>query len=377
MDIKRIRELFSLPIFLIGAAVSVLLALLLKSPWLLLCLLAAAAIAIAIPYFQERKVKENYVQVLEKRASENFEVILENIRKMLVAPDEVESVHQLRVSIRRFRSIISLAKPQMPLKRYIKIQDFFRQRGQELAALREMDVLIKAIESCEGLEGSQMSKRLQEMRVIEQENVVRLLDDKYVEKMTKKYNEFLDIVRSREQDRFTTDFDDRIEGWDQYIINRMPKVNDLPWDKVHRVRIKSKKARYISEMFDGDIDENYSNRRKEYKKIQSDLGERCDQLRNVEAIDEWIKDDNPIITKEKEIFKAYTMNEEVQGLDELQALREQEMAEADECRQEQEELAEESAVAENTAKVESEQSADTEQTAEQRDDSQQADEEQA
>lgn len=328
MDVKKLQDYFSIPVFLIVLFVGTAAILLFKqSAWLLLAtLLLALLLSFLYRYWQDYHKKDRYVSTLEKRAESTFNVILENIRKMLIKPEEVESVHKLRVSIRRFRSIISLAKPQMSEKSYLRIQDFFRQRGRELADLREMDVLIDTIENIPELENSQLLERFRAMRLAEQEEAVKLLDEKYVANLKKHYNEFLDEVRGQDMREFDRTFDDRIKNWDQYIIKRLPQVNELPWSKVHRVRIKSKKARYISEIFNEDIDETYGSRTKEYKRIQSDLGERCDQLRNLEAIDEWIESDNPQIIREKEIFKAITVDGEIP--EELRKELHEEQAEA-------------------------------------------------
>ncbi|MBG9982958.1 CHAD domain-containing protein [Aerococcaceae bacterium DSM 111020] len=225
---------------------------------------------------------------------------------MLIDPVDVESVHQLRVSIRKFRALISLAKPHMDYDSYLLIQDYFRQRGRELADLREMDVLIDWTGQIEGLKDSEIIQRLKAMRIEEQEEVLKLLDEAYVQDLRKNYQDFLDLVKASVNSNFTEAFEDRVQGWDQYIMKKLPEIDDLEWAKIHRVRIKSKKARYVCDIFADDIDPDYANRKKEYKQIQSDLGVRCDQLRNLEAIDEWIKDDSPQIIEEKAIFKKAT-----------------------------------------------------------------------
>lgn len=58
--------------------------------------------------------------------------------------------------------------------------------------------------------------------------------------MKKMYHEFLAGVKKADPREFSGGFNDRVIDWDKYIIKRMPEITSLPWDKVHRVRIKSK-----------------------------------------------------------------------------------------------------------------------------------------
>lgn len=285
-----------------------------RSPWLLAAALIPALLsAFLAPCLRAAWKKFRYLRVLEKHAGASFAEIMSNARRMLTDPAEVECVHQLRVSIRRYRAILSLAKPHIPPERYLCLQDFFRQRGAELAALREMDVLTDTLRQISDLKDSLLLERFQALRAAEQEKVVRLLDTAYIEELKKRHGEFLDEVRKADARGFTGGFDDRLENWDRFIARRLPQIHELPWAKVHRVRIKSKKARYITEIFQNEIDAGYGGRAKEYKRIQSELGVRCDQLRNLEAIDEWIENDTAEIMREKEIFRAWLLGEEGSG----------------------------------------------------------------
>lgn len=310
---KVVLQHFSIGIFVIGLLLTALAYFFLKKSLWVIAIGVIASLGLAYLYCALRSArnKRQYIEVLQRYSDECFQEILERVRNMLVDPAEVESVHKLRVAIRRFRAIISLAKYHMDLDRYVEIQDFFRQRGRELADLREMDVLIDSIHSIPGMEDAEMIDRLRALREDEQNKVVRLLDEDYIKTLQKMYDEFLDEVKKTDKYQFNESFDDRLEGWDKYIVKRLPEVNDLPWSKVHRVRIKSKKARYISEIFDEDISDTFSERAKEYKKVQSNLGERCDALRNQEAIDEWIKSDNERIKLEKKIYKRILDGEEL------------------------------------------------------------------
>lgn len=60
----------------------------------------------------------------------------------LTEPDEPETLHQLRVALRRLRSLLSFSKDLFPLEEYQTQQAALRQWGVLLGPLRETDVLL-------------------------------------------------------------------------------------------------------------------------------------------------------------------------------------------------------------------------------------------
>lgn len=131
MKNNKLKENFSLTAFLIGLIITILFYFLVRNSVNILAvgLVLSLAFAFVVKYLQNYRNKKKYIEVLEAKSKETFDLILDNTRKMLIDPVDVESVHQLRVSIRRFRAMISLAKSHMDLDRYLLIQDYFRQRG--------------------------------------------------------------------------------------------------------------------------------------------------------------------------------------------------------------------------------------------------------
>ncbi|MEW5790247.1 MAG: CHAD domain-containing protein [Pseudomonadota bacterium] len=69
--------------------------------------------------------------------------LLDRQAAFLDAPDDAESLHQLRVQLRRLRALLAFAKPLLG-SGYDEHQDALRQWGRSLASVREIDVLISA-----------------------------------------------------------------------------------------------------------------------------------------------------------------------------------------------------------------------------------------
>ncbi len=59
----------------------------------------------------------------------------------LDAPDDPETVHQFRIKIRSFRSVLSLIKPRLDPEQYKLVQNRMRRLTQSTGCLREIDVL--------------------------------------------------------------------------------------------------------------------------------------------------------------------------------------------------------------------------------------------
>ncbi|HEY3424805.1 MAG TPA: CYTH and CHAD domain-containing protein, partial [Negativicutes bacterium] len=76
-------------------------------------------------------------------------LLIESIHTLLAAQDrflqqpaEPDNLHQLRVMLRRLRSLLSFVRPLIAAQQYSRYQEALRQWGQTMGPLRELDVLI-------------------------------------------------------------------------------------------------------------------------------------------------------------------------------------------------------------------------------------------
>lgn len=114
---------------------------------------------------------------IQKMMSAAFQTILYMHQWFLLSPQEVESVHQLRVSIRQLRSLCSFVKPFVEEEPYTQVQSLLREMAQQLTEMREMDVLaeeyMQAAENAKGFLNKQSAllKMIGEKRLSEQEQI--------------------------------------------------------------------------------------------------------------------------------------------------------------------------------------------------------------
>ncbi len=246
-------------------------------------------------------------------------IILENREAYLREPEEIESVHKLRVKIRQFRSLVSFFKPLMSKRKHREIQEVLREMAQECAYLRELDVLMKEWTDRKnefkkaGLTGENFFRIMQEERGIEQERLFAFLEkpdfarelNKVVEQLEKAID--LNETQYLELDEMV---EDTLDTWHDEIKAEYDAidVNDLAI--IHALRIRAKKMRYIMEVFELDTAADSKAMYKEIKRWQEVLGNITDANRNSEAVMEIAEKypDAPI-EEELELFKTIEAKE--------------------------------------------------------------------
>ncbi|MDQ0508216.1 CHAD domain-containing protein [Peptoniphilus ivorii] len=228
-------------------------------------------------------------KLLLPKIEEGFKKILKNLDTFIREPWEVESVHQYRVSIRRFRALISMVKPILNPSSYAKIQDIFRQKGRDAELLRELDVLMEEWDKVREPEQVHLKNALMEQRKREEERLLALLKtDRIREELKEGLNTFMHSLSMSDWHEIDGVFllDQRLHNWYRYTLEALWRMEEFDLPFVHRIRLKSKKYRYVTEFFDDHTTLTQVMHHKKAKKRQTVLGEVCDALRNREAIRE-------------------------------------------------------------------------------------------
>ena len=86
-------------------------------------------------------------------------------RKRFLEREDAESLHGLRVALRRFRAVLILFRPVLVLPRRLGDRDL-RRAGHDLADLRDQDVALEAIRAApdEGVDARAILRRLERRR---------------------------------------------------------------------------------------------------------------------------------------------------------------------------------------------------------------------
>lgn len=248
-----------------------------------------------------------------------------NLQKFLANPEEPEGVHQLRVSIRSFRALISLVKPLLPPEVYASMQDVFRQLGRKCARLRELDVLIEEWEAAKGEGDANLRRALDQERKDEMNLLVGIMQDplnqQIIASAANRLILNLEPTNWQEIDGVLY-IDQRLHSWYRFSLEGLWRMDGFDWPVAHKIRLKSKKYRYIAEHFKDHMTSVQTGRHKAAKKRQTVLGEICDSLRNQEAVEELMPHLPEEATEEADRFILREKDREMQ-LRELVGTREE------------------------------------------------------
>ena len=271
----------------------------------------------------KKEIDENRLfknQILEK-LDNYFILICDNRQKFLNNPDDPETVHDLRVTIRSFRTMVALLSKYLDKRIYQRIQNAFRMLSSELGYLRELDVLIDVNDKVRKennlpFEDSRLSLKLQEERNAEKERVLSAVEkDHSYDAMTGNFILLLNSIKFKKIGNIQTSevILPKLDDWYETILNRIREYKNFNFSYIHDTRLKCKKYRYVSEIFNDFLDETHRNRYQDIKELQTILGNICDVIRNQETILEIVGSNSPevqeevnqLIQYEKRIEKEY------------------------------------------------------------------------
>lgn len=175
------------------------------------------------------------------------------------AKADAETVHHFRTAIRRLRSLLTTFKPILPNGPRAELSDRLKLMAQHYGTLRELDVLLEALDQPLKEEGSEehpgleaLANAARQARVEEQAKNGRLLDD------------IVAIDRTLASAEWLRDPPpERTELWEQKLDDYVPKLLDKSRRNVrkrarnvdggtdaaalHKLRIATKKHRYLIE----------------------------------------------------------------------------------------------------------------------------------
>ena len=245
----------------------------------------------------------------KKKVAFAVDIILKNgLNEMINAfdyffenPADPEGVHQIRVRIRKYRAVLAFFMPIFTEEEYQTKQDALRNLGQLFSEVRQLDVL------------------LEEIIVMENDSVLPICDFEEIKKHlnSKRETAFDDLMDTLQTDQFALGLLDimvwkhnepwidnspdlemsiktyterEIDKWLKKIKKSMKNLDVKQQQEVHKVRIKSKKLRYVIEQLAAILDKKTRNSVDQFEKIQDDLGYFHDVFANKELLSQLISD---------------------------------------------------------------------------------------
>ena len=193
----------------------------------------------------------------------------------LADPDDVETLHKLRVSIRTLRSLLKFAAPFHRAADARAVQQDLRSIVVPTSRLRELDVLADEARQMEPPSEDLVAACL-EMRAAERDRVLAILASGDAKRALDRVASAVEAVARR--------FADMEAG-----IDRKLATTDLAAaEATHDLRKCAKRVRYAAENYAAFLDADEARAASErMKAVQDELGALCDARVNVGIIDEF------------------------------------------------------------------------------------------
>lgn len=232
----------------------------------------------------------------EQTIEEVFEIILDTnflllkkFEPMAIDAKDSEGVHQMRVSLRRMRSLLSLFKPIFSKRVTYFLSEDMHYAGLELTRARDLDVYIE-----ENFQDKELTEIEQSMVKIakkhqkkEYKKVSKLIKSKRFKKFHKSLAHWLssrgwrEKINAEEQEKLQENIIpfaiEIIALYQKKLISQGSNIESLDDESLHKLRILGKKLRYATDFFTPLFDAKMILFTDNLKKLQDILGILHDQ----------------------------------------------------------------------------------------------------
>ncbi|SMP67826.1 CYTH and CHAD domain-containing protein [Anoxynatronum buryatiense] len=250
---------------------------------------------------KEQAKTSTLAQAVPRVLKEGFADVISSFQNLHHEPEMPEHLHQLRVSLRRLRSLISFLRPALNKTQAEALQTSLQRWSNQWSPLREIDVLavhfqefIHAFESADEPKAAPLMQTLVDQQVAlarrplydslgKGEMTTRLLA---CWRQTKELS-----VDDDMGDRLLADFGEkRLRRWVKRFETkgRCTGLEDI--QQLHRLRIQGKKIRYVMESLSPALPDIPRKTVKTMKKLQTLMGDLHDVHCEMKHMKRWVSD---------------------------------------------------------------------------------------
>ena len=236
---------------------------------------------------------------------------------------DIESVHQMRVASRRWRSAYKVYGVYLPQNFYQGITEPLRQTAKALGRVRDLDVLhLHALEYNNANDDTlqPLLKRMEKDRRKAYKKLVQWFDDKRHQRFIKRATKVLNTDADVESMVIVADkpFSTRLDHILPVLIYERFEavraydelISDASFDMLHSLRVDFKRLRYTLEAFESVLGSEIVNVIETTKVMQDHLGALNDARLAVRTIRQYEK---KLDKSEQEAVKAYRKSRKAEG----------------------------------------------------------------
>ena len=213
-------------------------------------------------------------------------------------PYQPKNIHQLRVHLRKLRSLLNFIKPLIEDKSYQLLNENLKEIAKQLSPVREVDVLLKECNKIAKAQPQLTEHYADLFHFLEKSrlNLIKRVSTKkafsYFEDLIQETEIILDDLSfdlgSVSTDDLTTFFENRFIHKKEKLEKSFKNMEKDNYENVHDIRKQAKKIRYVAEVFKKWLP---GSTRKELarkaKELQDDLGEYTDAYVNLQMFKDY------------------------------------------------------------------------------------------
>jgi phosphohistidine phosphatase SixA/CHAD domain-containing protein len=214
------------------------------------------------------------------KAGENIE---QRVEALLAQPDDPETLHQYRISIRVARSLMAFVYPFCKRGALKETMRQLKELQAPTSHLRELDMLADALE-----EGSPEAQMCEPLRAQERSGFIRELNKRTTRRQLKRVvSQLKDMPWRDSVEACGLDRRELAQCIQQMQTEYERKMNVLDYaeiETVHDVRKQAKALRYVTREFADCLPPEADKTNTEAKAVQDKLGELCDCRTNARLL---------------------------------------------------------------------------------------------
>lgn len=242
-------------------------------------------------YILELKKKNALQPEVQKIFSFCLHEIIIAQTQYLATPDDPEVIHQFRIKLRQFRSLLSFFRPLLGQEEYDTVQAQLKQLGNQLSYIRELDVLAadwnQLVHTCPDILGK--AAALTKVLTAERDKERAAIYEQAVQgTATATLLNIWAWVLEREwvqlpdEDLLVGDYVcQRFQKRLTAVVKGMKKIDGCDYTAIHALRIQAKKLRYVAHILAPVMQKEHKKALAYARRLQSQLGKICDAQRHI------------------------------------------------------------------------------------------------
>ena len=257
---------------------------------------------------------------MEKVIAKAVDTVHEREDAFFADPDDAETMHKLRVSIRTLRSLIAFVRPWQDRSQNDAANVDLRDIVAVTSRLRELDVLAEqARESSD--DTGELVAFCEEQAAVERASVMKALSSKALQKKLDRVSDELRSIKWKRRYRDEgIDPDEprrRFDAMAEELQRDLEALDFAEVEKTHDVRKQAKRVRYSAERFSAILGDDAVQVSKDMTAHQDNLGAICDARVNIDIINGFALNELPepiawdlaLLRAENETFLYKTLRE--------------------------------------------------------------------